>query len=69
MTMMLIAEGEITTSEAARILGLHYATVKALGINPKQARRDLLARLAACASKFAPLFDMVYGGRCADRLP
>jgi len=40
---------------------------KARGIDPRAARADLLVRLAADAAKFAKLFDLMYGGRCADR--
>ena len=36
-------------------------------LHPRKARADLLVRRAAEAAKLAPLFDMVYGDRCADR--
>jgi excisionase family DNA binding protein len=69
--MAHVAAGELTTSEAADMLGVSRSTVarwaKARGIDVRAARANLLVRLAADAAKFAPLFDMVYGDRCADR--
>jgi hypothetical protein len=70
----LLAQGDITATEAADLLGCHRSTIlrrcKALGIDPSKARADLLVRLAACASHFAPLFELTfkdrlrgYGGR------
>jgi DNA-binding MurR/RpiR family transcriptional regulator len=48
--MALIAEGEITATEAARLLGMHRTTVtrwaRAFGIDSRKARADLLSRLA-----------------------
>ena len=65
--MGLIAAGELTASEGARMTGLHLSTVrrqaKAMGFDPRQARRDYLAQLAAHAADYAALFDIVYGDR------
>lgn len=53
------------------MLGVSPSTVarwaKARGIDPRKARADLLVRLAADAAKFAKVFDLMYGDRCADR--
>jgi hypothetical protein len=65
--MVYLAAGELKVSEVADMLGLHRATIarqaKAMGIDPKQARADLLVRLAKGAHLFAPLFDQMMRDR------
>jgi hypothetical protein len=59
--MRLVAAGELKVAEAADMLGVSDRTIwrdcKAACVNPKQARRVLLARLAEHAADFAPCFD------------
>jgi transposase len=65
--MVLVRAGELKVSEAATMLGLHYATVRRqarkMGFDPKQARKAYLEELKKHASDYAALFDIMYGDR------